>query len=119
MPKAKRPQTIGALRKSKYRVLPVREEMRKNLIAKIRAEEIVFPGIIGFEHTVIPQIENAILAGQDNNMLGLRGQEKSRIILSLTNMLDEEIPKIAYCDNNHNPYEHICLVCRDMVAYLG
>ena len=60
MPTAKRPQTVGALRKSKYQVIPIREEMRNNLIAKIRAEEIIFPGIVGFEQTVIPQIENAI-----------------------------------------------------------
>ena len=62
MPRAKRPKTVGALRKSNYQVLPVRQEMRKNLIAKIRAEEIVFPGIVGFENTVIPQIENAIVS---------------------------------------------------------
>ena len=68
------PGTIGELRGSGYQVLPVREEMRKNLIAKIKAEEIVFPGIIGFEHTVIPQLENAILAGQDVILLGERGQ---------------------------------------------
>ena len=88
MPRAKRPQTVGALRKANYEVLPVREELRKNLIAKIRAEELVFPGIVGFEQTVIPQLENAILAGQDIILLGERGQAKSRIIRSLTNLLD-------------------------------
>ncbi|MDA1127077.1 MAG: magnesium chelatase [Chloroflexi bacterium] len=119
MPKAKRPQTIGALRKSNYEVLPVREEMRKNLIAKIRAEEIVFPGIVGFENTVIPQIENAILAGQDIILLGERGQAKSRIIRSMTNLLDEAIPKIAECEINDDPYKPICRVCRDKVAELG
>ena len=119
MPRAKRPNTVGALRKSNYQVLPVREEMRKNLIAKIRAEEIVFPGIIGFEHTVIPQIENAILAQQDIILLGERGQAKSRIIRSLTNLLDDEIPKIADCEINDNPYDPICKVCRDKVAEMG
>ena len=108
MPKAKRPQTVGALRKSNYEVLTVREELRKNLIAKIRAEEIVFPGIVGFENTVIPQLENAILAGQDIILLGERGQAKSRIIRSMTNLLDEAIPKIAGCEINDNPYEPIC-----------
>ena len=107
MPAAKRPQTVGALRKSKYQVIPIREEMRNNLIAKIRAEEIIFPGIVGFEQTVIPQIENAILAGQDIILLGERGQAKSRIIRSLTNLLDEAIPKIAGCEINDNPYEPI------------
>ena len=119
MPRAKRPQTIGALRKSNYEVIPVREEMRKNLIAKIRAEELVFPGIVGFEETVIPQIENAILAGQDIILLGERGQAKSRIIRSLTNLLDEAIPKIADCEINDNPYEPICRPCRDKVEEMG
>ena len=119
MPTAKRPQTVGALRKSKYQVIPIREEMRNNLIAKIRAEETIFPGIVGFEHTVIPQIENAILAGQDIILLGERGQAKSRIIRSLTNLLDEAIPKIAGCEINDNPYEPICRVCRDKVAEMG
>jgi len=119
MPKAKRPQTIGALRKINYEVLPVREELRKNLIAKIRAEEVVFPGIVGFENTVIPQLENAILAGQDIILLGERGQAKSRIIRSMTNLMDEEIPKIAECEINDNPYDPICRPCRDKVAELG
>jgi len=119
MPRAKRPKTVGALRKSNYQVLPVRQEMRKNLIAKIRAEEIVFPGIVGFENTVIPQIENAILAGQDIILLGERGQAKSRIIRSLTALLDDVIPKIAACEINDNPYDPICKVCRDKVAQLG
>ena len=119
MPKAKRPQTVGALRKSNYEVLPVREELRKNLIAKIRAEEVVFPGIVGFDQTVIPQIENAILAGQDIILLGERGQAKSRIIRSMTNLLDESIPKIAGCEINDNPYDPICRVCRDKVAEMG
>ena len=74
---------IGELRANRYQVLPVREELRKNLIAKIRAEEILFPGIIGFDDSVIPQLENAILAGQDVILLGERGQAKSRVIRSL------------------------------------
>ena len=119
MPRAKRPQTVGALRKSKYQVLLVREEMRKNLIAKIRAEELIFPGIVGFENTVIPQIENAILAGQDIILLGERGQAKSRIIRSLTNLLDDEIPKIAGCEINDDPYNPICRACRDKVEDMG
>ncbi|HJN87813.1 MAG: magnesium chelatase [Dehalococcoidia bacterium] len=112
-------RTIGQLRKSRYQVLPVREELRNNLIAKIRAEEIVFPGIIGFENTVIPQLENAILAGQDVILLGERGQAKSRLIRSMVNLLDEYIPKIAGCEINDNPYSPICRACRDKVAKAG
>ena len=89
------------------------------MIAKIRAEEIVFPGIVGFENTVIPQLENAILAGQDIILLGERGQAKSRIIRSMTNLLDEAIPKIAGCEINDNPYEPICRPCQDKVAEMG
>ena len=89
------------------------------MIAKIRAEEVVFPGIVGFENTVIPQLENAILAGQDIILLGERGQAKSRIIRSMTNLLDEAIPKIAGCEINDNPYEPICRPCQDKVAEMG
>ncbi len=119
MPAAKKAQTIGQLRRSRYKVLPVREEMRKNLIAKIRAEEIVFPGIIGFEDTVIPQLENAILAGQDVILLGERGQAKSRLIRAMVSLLDESVPKIAGCEINDNPYDPICRPCRDKVAKQG
>ena len=116
---ANRPATIGELRDSGYRVTPVREEMRNNLVAKMRAEEIVFPGIIGFEDTVIPQLENAILAGQDVILLGERGQAKSRLIRSLVNLLDEAIPKTAGCEINCDPFNPICQACRDAVAESG
>jgi len=112
-------KTIEELRASDYRVLPVREELRNNLINKIRAEEIVFPGIIGFEDTVIPQLENAILAGQDVILLGERGQAKSRVIRSLVNLLDDYIPMIAGCEINDSPYSPVCRVCRDKVAERG
>ena len=119
MAPVKKSRTIGGLRKSRYQVLPVREEMRKNLIAKIRAEEIVFPGIIGFDDTVIPQLENAILAGQDVILLGERGQAKSRVIRSMVSLLDEYIPKIAGCEINDDPYRPVCKPCRDKVAQSG
>ena len=119
MPSQKKSRTIGQLRKSGYRVLPVREEMRKNLITKIRAEELVFPGIIGFDDTVIPQLENAVLAGQDVIFLGERGQAKSRIIRAMVNLLDEYVPKIAGCEINDDPYMPICKACRDNVAQHG
>ena len=112
-------RTIDDLRNSGYEVRPVREEIRNNLIARIRAEEIVFPGIIGFEDSVIPQLENAILAGQDVILLGERGQAKSRLIRAMVNLLDEYIPKIAGCEINDNPYQPICQACRDRVAEEG
>ena len=119
MPNDNRPNTIDALRESGYEVIPVRQEIRKNLITKIRAEEIVFPGIIGFEETVIPQLENAILAGQDVILLGERGQAKSRLIRGMVSLLDEAIPKIAGCEINDNPYAPICQACRDKVGESG
>ncbi len=84
-----KPRTVGELRASGYKVLSVREEMRKNLIEKIRRDEPIFPGIVGYEESVVPAIQNAILAGQDIIFLGERGQAKSRMIRSLVNLLDE------------------------------
>ena len=114
-----RPSTIGDLRASGYRPLSVREEVRKNLIAGIRSGATLFPGIVGFDDTVIPQLENAILAGQDFIILGERGQAKSRIIRQLTSLLDEEVPFIAGCEINDNPYDPICRECKDKVAEKG
>ena len=114
-----RPRTVGELRRSGYRVISVKEELRKNLIEKVRRGEELFPGIIGFEDTVIPQIENAILSGQDIILLGERGQAKTRLIRSLVNLLDPEIPIIAGCEINDNPYAPICKRCRDLVAEFG
>ncbi|MEE9324828.1 MAG: magnesium chelatase [Dehalococcoidia bacterium] len=114
-----RPRTIGELRKDGYEVLSVREELRKNLVRKIKAKEELFPGIVGFEDTVIPQVENAILSGQDIIFLGERGQAKSRLIRNLVNLLDEEMPAIAGCEINDNPYAPICKTCREKVSRHG
>ncbi len=113
------PSTIGELRASGYRVLTVKEELRKNLIAKMRNREELFPGIIGYETTVIPQIETAILSGQDIVLLGERGQAKTRIARSLVNLLDELTPVIAGCEINDSPYAPICSVCKQRVASQG
>ncbi len=118
MAKAKA-KTIGELRESGYRVVSVKEEMRRNLIRKIRAKEELLPGIIGYEESVIPQLENAILSGQDIIFLGERGQAKSRIIRLLVSLLDEEIPVLAGCEIHDNPYRPICRRCRDWVAKDG
>ena len=86
--------------------------MRRNLIERIRKGEEHFPGIIGFEETVLPHLENAILSGQDVIFLGERGQAKSRLMRSLVNLLDEEIPTIVGCEINDSPYHPICRRCR-------
>lgn len=114
-----RPRTLGELRASRYQVLPVREEMRRNLIAKIRSGERLFPGIYGYDETVIPHIVNAILAGQDIIFLGERGQAKSRIIRSLVSLLDEYTPVLAGCEIPENPYAPITKQGRDLVAEAG
>src|SRR5215469_2423356 len=110
------PATLGDLRRSEYRVLPIKAELRRNLIRKLSAGERLFEGIRGYDDTVIPQIVNAVLAGQDIVMLGERGQAKSRLIRSLTSLLDDALPVVAGCENNENPYEPICRRCRDLTA---
>jgi magnesium chelatase subunit I len=114
-----RPRTVGELKASGYQVLPVREEMRKNLIAKIRSGEDIFPGIFGYEETVAPHIVNAILAGQDIIFLGERGQAKSRIIRSLTSLLDDATPALAGCEIPENPFDPITKAGRDIIEAEG
>ena len=111
--------TIGELRRAEYRVQPIKAELRRNLIRKLQARERLFPGIVGYEDSVIPQLENALLAGQDIVLLGERGQAKSRLVRSLTSLLDEAVPAIAGCEINDNPYAPICRRCRDLVAEHG
>src|SRR5215216_3152571 len=114
-----KPRTVGELRESGYRVLPVKEEIRKNLIAKLRQGEQLFEGIVGYEESVIPQLQNAILAGQDIIFLGERGQAKSRMIRSLVDLLDEETPTLAGCEITENPFEPITKTGRDILAEQG
>ena len=117
--KNKKPRTVGELKKTKYPALSVKAEMRKNLIEKIRRNADFFPGIIGYEETVIPQLENAILSGQDVIFLGERGQAKTRMIRSLIHLLDEEIPVLAGCEINDNPFHPICKSCQEKIQTLG
>ncbi len=112
MPNQK-PRSIRELRSSGYKQQTVKQELRKNLISRIEKGEEHFPGIIGYEETVIPHLENAVLSGQDVIFLGERGQAKSRLIRSLSNLLDDEIPAIAGCEINDNPFDPICKHCRD------
>ncbi|HWO41138.1 MAG TPA: magnesium chelatase [Candidatus Eisenbacteria bacterium] len=113
------PKTLGELKKSGIRVLPVREEMRKNLVQCLESGKRILPGIVGYDETVIPEIENAILSGHHMVFLGERGQGKSRIIRGLVSLLDETIPIVQGCEINDNPYKPICRACRKKLAELG
>ena len=110
-----RPETLGELRASDYEVRPVREEMRRNLIAGLAEGADLFPGIVGFDETVIPQLENAILSGQDIILLGERGQAKSRIIRSLTSLMDEWTPTIGGAEIPENPFAPISAQAKAIV----
>jgi magnesium chelatase subunit I len=112
-------KTLGELKKSGIEVLAVRDEMRKNLVRCLEGDKRILPGIVGYDETVIPEIENAILSGHHMVFLGERGQAKSRIIRGLVNLLDERIPIVKGCEINDNPYEPICRACRTKAAELG
>src|SRR5712672_1083492 len=118
------PITLGALKTSNYseqRIArrSVKDELRANLICKLQRGEALFPGVVGYEDTVIPQMVNAILSRHNFILLGLRGQAKTRIIRMLTGLLDETTPYIAGCEIHDNPYQPICRRCRDLIAEQG
>ncbi|HEV2246704.1 MAG TPA: magnesium chelatase, partial [Terriglobia bacterium] len=112
-------RTLGELKQFGYRNQGVKDEMRANLIRMLRAGKAIFPGIVGFEDTVIPQISNAILSRHNFILLGLRGQAKSRILRSLASLLDVEVPFIAGCEINDDPLNPICRACHELVAKTG
>jgi magnesium chelatase subunit I len=112
-------KTLGELKKGGIEVLSVRDEMRKNLVHCLESGKRILPGIVGYEETVIPEIENAILSGHHMVFLGERGQAKSRIIRGLISLLDERIPAVQGCEINDNPYQPICRVCRKKAEELG
>jgi magnesium chelatase subunit I len=116
---AAKPSTLGELRSSGYRIRTVKQEMRSNLIEKMRKGVELFPGIIGYNETVIPQLQNAILSGQDIIFLGERGQAKSRLIRSLTGLLDDSIPVVFGSEINDDPFHPISRYAQDLVADKG
>ena len=114
-----RPSTLGELKKSGYKVLPVKEEIRKNLIQKIQNNEQLFPGIIGYEKTVVPALINAILAKHDIILLGLRGQAKSRMVRQIPSLLDDYVPIIRGSEINDNPFAPVSKFGADRIAERG
>ena len=118
------PRTLGELRQSPFSeqrlsTRRVKDEMRDNLIVKLRQGGTIFPGIVGYDDTVVPQIVNAVLSRHNFILLGLRGQAKSRILRALTALLDEQVPYVAGCEIRDNPYAPICRRCRELIARLG
>ncbi len=118
------PRTLGSLRLSSFSEArladrSVKDELRSNLICKIQRGETLFPGILGYEETVVPQVVNAVLSRHNFILLGLRGQAKTRLIRLLTTLLDEYVPYVEGCEIHDNPYRPICRRCRDLIADSG
>lgn len=113
------PQTLGALKASGYQPRSVKTEIRENLIDKLRSGETLFPGIVGYEDTVVPSLVNAVLARHNFILLGLRGQAKSRILRQLVNLLDPEIPVLSGTETNDNPFAPISKQGRLLVEEEG
>jgi magnesium chelatase subunit I len=118
------PVTLGTLKNSNFSEQrlagrSVKDELRQSLICKLQRGDDLFPGVVGYEETVIPQIVNAVLSKHNFILLGLRGQAKTKIIRMLTALLDERLPYIAGCEIRDNPYQPICRRCRDLVAEQG
>jgi magnesium chelatase subunit I len=113
------PTTLGALRDSGHQQTTVKAEVRANLLARLAAGEATFPGILGFDDTVLPQVERALLAGHDIVLLGERGQGKTRLVRTLVGLLDDWTPVIAGCEINDHPYAPVCGRCTRLVAMEG
>jgi magnesium chelatase subunit I len=113
------PGTLGELRASGVKPVAVKEEMRKNLLRKLEAGETLFPGILGYDESVVPQVANAVLSRHNMILLGLRGQAKSRLLRSLTTLLDPAVPVMAGCEIHDDPLRPICRRCRDRVRERG
>src|SRR6202166_5272531 len=120
------PRTLGELRRSTFseerlRTRRVKDALRDNLITRLRQHDDagIFPGIVGYDDTVVPQIVNAVLSRHNFILLGLRGQAKSRILRALTSLLDPQVPYVAGCEIHDNPYAPICRPCQEKIAKLG
>src|SRR5208283_642680 len=118
------PSTLGALRASRFSedriaTRTVKDEIRQNLICKLQKKEPLFPGIVGFEETVVPHIVNALLSRHNFILLGLRGQAKTRIIRMLATLLDEKLPYVAGCEIRDNPYRPLCRQCQNLIEEKG
>ena len=123
-PGTPKPRTLGELRHipdfdAARTSISVKNELRRNLLRAIEKKEPLFPGVHGYEDTVIPQIVNALLSRHNFILLGLRGQAKSRILRGLAQLLDAEIPVVAGCEINDNPLNPICRACRERIAAEG
>jgi magnesium chelatase subunit I len=111
--------TLGELRASGHQFRTVKQELRQNLLDRMRAGQDAFPGIIGFGQTVLPHLERAIIAGHDVILLGERGQGKTRLIRTLTGLLDDWTPTVAGCEINDHPYAPVCARCQRLLAEEG
>src|ERR1700727_1834195 len=114
-----KPATVGQLRASGHVYRTVKQEIRENLLTRMRAAQARFPGIVGFDQTVLPHVERALLAGHDMILLGERGQGKTRLIRTLGELLDEWTPVVEGCEINDHPYVPACARCRRLTAELG
>ncbi len=115
----KKAETLGELRASGWRYRPVKQEIMENMVAKMEAGETLFPRIHGYDDTVIPELENALLSGHDILILGERGQAKSRLIRHLVQLLDEWMPAVAGCEILDNPFTPICHECKIRAVEMG
>jgi magnesium chelatase subunit I len=113
------PATLGGLKASGHLYRTVKQEIRENLLTRMRAGQERFPGIVGFDQTVLPHVERALIAGHDIILLGERGQGKTRLIRTLGELLDEWTPVVTGCEINDHPYAPVCARCRRLAAELG
>ncbi|HEY9294075.1 MAG TPA: magnesium chelatase, partial [Microlunatus sp.] len=118
-PSAERPRTLGELKAAGHRTRPVKEEIRANLLERLRSGTAAFPGIVGFDHSVLPELEAALLAGHDFVLLGERGQGKTRVMRTVSGLLDEWIPVVEGCEINDDPFQPSCVRCRALAAETG
>ena len=114
-----KPATRGELRASGFQSRGIKAELRDNLLQRLRSGTPAFPGIVGFDETVLPELESAVLAGHDLVLLGERGQGKTRLMRTVAGLLDEWSPKVAGCEIHDDPYAPVCLRCRGLAAELG